>query len=140
MTNMDQAKMKQAGRNSDALYHVNKSLDLKTYTVSNDNISRSNVMLWIKYKTSIADLPSTFWSCLEVVGNSARIRWHSSCNSFTAFFSKLGIRGTSPSDQVGNVLAAAMTAPSTKLSPSLASRPAVNLLDCDGRIVQLDYV
>jgi hypothetical protein len=40
----------------------------------------------------------------------------------------LGIGGTSPSDQVGIVLAAAMTAPSTKVSPSLDSRPAKNVI------------
>lgn len=69
-------------------------------------------------------VPRIFWSCSEVVGNSRSICWHSSCNCFTAFRSMLGIRGTSPSDQVGNVLAAAITAPSTKLSP-LDNRPAM---------------
>lgn len=69
-------------------------------------------------------LPRICWSCSEVVGNSKSICWHSSCNCFTAFRSMLGIGGTSPSDQVGSVLAAAITAPSTKLSPLLDNRPA----------------
>jgi hypothetical protein len=73
---------------------------------------------------SFNNLPSIFRSFLEVVGNFASIFWHSSCNSFTAFLSMLGTGGRSPSDQVGSVLAAAITAPSTKASPSLDSRPA----------------
>lgn len=77
---------------------------------------------------SIETLPSSFWSCSELVGNSASICWHSSCIPFTAFLSRLGIGGTSPSDQVGTVLAAAMTAPSTKVSPSLDSRPAKSFI------------
>ncbi|KAK4347677.1 hypothetical protein RND71_034016 [Anisodus tanguticus] len=68
-------------------------------------------------------LPRILWSSSEVVGNSASIWWHSSCSSFTAFLSKLGIGGRSPSDQVGNVLAAAMIAPSKNLSPSFDTLP-----------------
>lgn len=72
----------------------------------------------------VASLPRIFWSSVELVGNAASICLHSSCNSFIALLSMLGIGGTSPSDQVGNVLAAAMTAPSTKLSPPLDRRSA----------------
>lgn len=70
-------------------------------------------------------------SCSEVVGYSESIWWHSSCNTFTAFLSMLGIGGKSPSDQVGSVLAAAMTAPSTKLTPSCDNRPATNVKQID---------
>lgn len=76
----------------------------------------------------MATSPRIFWSCLELVGYAASICRHSSCNSFTDLLSMLGIGGTSPSDQVGNVLAAAMIAPSTKVSPSLDRRPAISFI------------
>lgn len=63
-------------------------------------------------------VPRICRSSWDVVGNSASIWWHSSCNSRAAFLSKLGIGGISPSDHVGRVRAAAMTAPLTKLLSS----------------------
>jgi len=55
------------------------------------------------------------WSCSIVVENESNIWRHSSCNTWADFLSTLGIAGTSSSDHVGNALAAATTAPSTKL-------------------------
>lgn len=59
-------------------------------------------------------LPRICWSCSMVVGNESNIWRHSSCSAWADFLSTLGIAGTSPSDHVGNALAAATTAPSTK--------------------------
>ena len=83
----------------------------------------SCVYILPRTRLQTSNLPSNFWSCLEVVANPASIFWHSFCNSFTASLSTLGIGGTSPSDQLGNVRAAAMTAPSTKVSPAF-DRPS----------------
>lgn len=80
------------------------------------------------YSPKKKKLPRIFLSCFEVVGNSPSISRHSSCNSFTALLSMLGTGGTSPSDHVGSVLAAAMTAPSTNVSPPSDSLPAIQML------------
>lgn len=74
------------------------------------------------------NLPNNFWSCLEVVANFPSICLHSCCIAFAAFLSSLGIGGTSPADHVGNVRAAAMTAPSTKVSPAFDRTSAKNYI------------
>jgi hypothetical protein len=93
-------------------WYEHRNLEDKSKSVSVQGALTKHTVLWKTMKHSI--LPRICWSCSIVVENESNIWRHSSCSAWADFLSTLGIAGTSPSDHVGNALAAATTAPSTK--------------------------